>query len=130
MLVIIMSSMKNHKTNHNYLKWKTTLEQETTTEESKAEEKRALPAIAVSILKNPKVSGFVVEKGIEVAGKLIDKQLKIIDEAQEKAEKFLKKKVKWTHLLLKFSIRPLVFTFFSNMSPALHQPLFAFISHP
>ena len=39
------------------------------------------------------VQGAMVEKGIEVMGKLVDKQLKIIDEAQEKAENFLKKEV-------------------------------------
>lgn len=99
--MLAMSSMTNRKTDHNYFKWKTTGEQETTTEGGKAGEKRALPAIALQILKNPKVSGFVVEKGIEVAGKLIDKQLKIIDEAQEKAERFLKKKVNWTRSVLK-----------------------------
>ena len=47
----------------------------------------------MALLKNPKVQGAVIEKGIEVAGKLVDKQLKIIDEAQEKAEAFLKKEV-------------------------------------
>lgn len=39
------------------------------------------------------VQGAVVEKGIEVMGKLVDKKLKIINEAQEKAENFLKKEV-------------------------------------
>lgn len=39
------------------------------------------------------VQGAVVEKGIEVMGKIVDKQLQIIDEAQEKAENFLKKEV-------------------------------------
>ena len=39
------------------------------------------------------VQGAVIEKGIEVMGKMVDKQLKIIDEAQEKAENFLKKEV-------------------------------------
>lgn len=39
------------------------------------------------------VQGAVVEKGIEVMGKMVDKQLQIIDEAQEKAENFLKKEV-------------------------------------
>ena len=46
------------------------------------------------LMKNPKVQEAVIEKGIEVAGKLVDKQLKIIDEAQEKAENFLKKEVR------------------------------------
>ena len=40
------------------------------------------------------VQGAVVEKGIEVMGQMVDKQLQIIDEAQEKAEKFLKKEVR------------------------------------
>ena len=39
------------------------------------------------------IQGAVVEKGIEVMGKMVDKQLQIIDEAQEKAENFLKKEV-------------------------------------
>ena len=32
-------------------------------------------------------------KGIEVAGKLVDRQLQIIDDAQQKAADFLKKEV-------------------------------------
>ena len=40
------------------------------------------------------VQSAVVEKGIEVMGKMVDKQLQIIDEAQEKAENFLKKEVR------------------------------------
>ena len=32
-------------------------------------------------------------KGIEVAGKLVDRQLQIIDDAQQKAADFLKEKV-------------------------------------
>ena len=43
------------------------------------------------------IQGAVVEKGIEVMGKMVDKQLAIIDEAQEKAEKFLKKEVRRWH---------------------------------
>ena len=39
------------------------------------------------------VQGVVVEKGVEVMGKMVDKQLQIIDEAQQKAEDFLKKEV-------------------------------------
>ena len=62
-------------------------------------EKRALPAAALTLLKNPKVQEAVIEKGIEVAGKLVDKQLKIIDEAQEKAEQFLKKEVTCVFIL-------------------------------
>lgn len=71
-------------------------------EEKETEEevdKRALPAAAFTLLKNPKVQEAVIEKGIEVAGKLVDKQLKIIDEAQEKAEQFLKKEVIYMFIL-------------------------------
>ena len=57
------------------------------------EEKRALPALAMSALKNSKVQEAVVDKGLEVMNKLVDKQLRIIDEAQEKASKFLAKEV-------------------------------------
>lgn len=56
--------------------------------------KKALPALAMTALKNPKVQEAVVDKGLEVMGKLVDKQLKIIDEAQEKASKFLAKEIK------------------------------------
>lgn len=58
--------------------------------------KRAVPAVAGLLTKiagNEQVQQAVVEKGIEVAGKLVDKQLQIIDEAQEKASDFLKKEV-------------------------------------
>ena len=47
----------------------------------------------MTALKNPKVQEAVVDKGLEVMGKLVDKQLNIIDEAQEKASKFLSKEV-------------------------------------
>ena len=40
------------------------------------------------------VQSAVVEKGIEVMGQMVDKQLQIIDEAQQKAENFLKKEVR------------------------------------
>ena len=56
-------------------------------------EKKALPALAMTALKNPKVQEAVVDKGLEVMGKLVDKQLNIINEAQEKASKFLAKEV-------------------------------------
>ena len=56
-------------------------------------DKKALPALAMTALKNPKVQEAVVDKGLEVMGKLVDKQLNIIDEAQEKASKFLAKEV-------------------------------------
>ena len=55
--------------------------------------KRALPALAATVLKNPKVQEAVVDKGLEVMNKLVDKQLRIIDEAQEKASNFLAKEV-------------------------------------
>lgn len=61
--------------------------------------------MALTVLKNPKVQEAVVEKGIEVAGKLVDKQLKIIDEAQEKAEQFLKKEVTCVFALFEFRVR-------------------------
>jgi len=47
----------------------------------------------MSVLKNPKVQEAVVDKGLEVMNKLVDKQLRIIDEAQEKASNFLAKEV-------------------------------------
>lgn len=43
-----------------------------------------------AVLANPKVQEAAVEKGIELAGKLVDKQLQIIDDAQQKAADFLK----------------------------------------
>lgn len=54
----------------------------------------------MTALKNPKVQEAVVDKGLEVMGKLVDKQLKIIDEAQEKASKFLAKEVRVLELVL------------------------------
>lgn len=62
-------------------------------EKSAAGLKRALPALAATVLKNPKVQEAVVDKGLEVMNKLVDKQLRIIDEAQEKASNFLAKEV-------------------------------------
>lgn len=56
-------------------------------------DKRALPALAAKVLKNPKVQEAVIDKGLEVMNKLVDKQLRIIDEAQEKASNFLAKEV-------------------------------------
>ena len=52
-----------------------------------------------AVLANPKVQEAVVDKGIEVAGKLVDKQLQIIDDAQQKAADFLKKEVRKKKLL-------------------------------
>ena len=54
----------------------------------------------MTALKNPKVQEAVVDKGLEVMGKLVDKQLKIIDEAQEKASKFLAKEVRVRKLVV------------------------------
>ena len=51
------------------------------------------PAAAAAAAAAADIQGAVVEKGIEVMGKMVDKQLQIIDEAQEKAENFLKKEV-------------------------------------
>lgn len=55
--------------------------------------KRALPAAALAVLKNPKVQEAVIDKGIEVVGKLVDKQFENIERAQNKAADFLKKEV-------------------------------------
>lgn len=52
-----------------------------------------------ALLADPKVQEAVVDKGIEVAGKLVDKQLQIIDDAQQKAADFLKKEVSIKKLL-------------------------------
>ena len=52
-----------------------------------------------AVLADPKVQEAVVDKGIEVAGKLVDKQLQIIDDAQQKAADFLKKEVSIKKLL-------------------------------
>ena len=54
--------------------------------------KRAGPV--ATVLANPKVQEAAVDKGIEVAGKLVDKQMQIIDGAQQKASDFLKKEVR------------------------------------
>ena len=37
--------------------------------------KRALPAAALAVLKNPKVQEAAVDKGIEVVGKMVDKNI-------------------------------------------------------
>ncbi|EDO42797.1 predicted protein [Nematostella vectensis] len=57
-------------------------------------QKRAVPAVLASLAANKDVQAAVVEKGIEVAGKIIDKQLQTWDEQGKKAEDFLKKKIK------------------------------------
>lgn len=59
-----------------------------------------------SILKGANIQGAVAEKGIEVMGKLVDKQLQIIDEAQEKAENFLKKEVRYHSTSTMINIYP------------------------
>ena len=53
----------------------------------------AVAAGAKALVSNPKVQEAAVEKGIEIAGKLVDKKLKIIEDAQKKASDFLKEKV-------------------------------------
>ena len=49
--------------------------------------------IVEGLLGDSAVQEAVVQKGIEVAGKMIDKQLQIIDEAQNKSAVFLDKGV-------------------------------------
>lgn len=58
--------------------------------------KRGAFAVAMA---DPTIQKAVVEKGIEVAGKMVDKQLQIIDEAQQKAADFLKKEVRERKIL-------------------------------
>ena len=55
--------------------------------------KRAIPAVALAVLKNPKVQEAAIEKGVEVVGKLVDKGLQNIERAQNKAANFLNKEV-------------------------------------
>jgi hypothetical protein len=58
--------------------------------------KRIAPVVVGALTKlagNANVQEAVIDKGIEVVGKLIDKQLANTEEAQEKAADFLKKKV-------------------------------------
>ena len=52
-----------------------------------------------AVLADPMVQEAVIDKGIEVAGKLVDKQLQIVDDAQQKAADFLKKEVSIKTLL-------------------------------
>lgn len=56
--------------------------------------KRALPAAALAVLKNPAVQEAVIGKGIEVMGKMVDKSFENIERAQNKAADFLKKEVR------------------------------------
>lgn len=56
----------------------------------------ALPAagqILKTLAANPKVQEAAVDKGLEVVGKLVDKSMENINQAQENAAKFLKKEV-------------------------------------
>ncbi|XP_031555975.1 uncharacterized protein LOC116292763 [Actinia tenebrosa] len=54
----------------------------------------AVAGLLTKIAGNEQVQQAVIDKGIEVAGKLVDKQLQIIEEAQQKASDFLKKGIK------------------------------------
>ena len=58
--------------------------------------KRALPAVAMAMLKNPQVMQAAIGKGVEVVGKLVDKSFENIEHAKEKAAEFLKKEVHWS----------------------------------
>ena len=61
--------------------------------------KRALPAAALAVLKNPAVQEAVIGKGIEVVGKMVDKSFENIEQAQQKAADFLKKEVHLWHAI-------------------------------
>lgn len=54
--------------------------------------KRAGPLAA--LLSNEKVQEAAVDKGIDIAGKLVDKQMQIVDDAQKKASDFLANEVR------------------------------------
>ena len=58
--------------------------------------KRAIPAVAMTMLKNPQVMQAAMGKGVEVVGKLVDKSFENIEHAKEKAAEFLKKEVHWS----------------------------------
>lgn len=66
--------------------------------------KRAIPAIALAVLKNPQVQEAAIEKGVEVVGKLVDKQFENIERAQEKAAEFLKKEVPFACYIVQSSL--------------------------
>ncbi len=61
--------------------------------------KRAGPAVvaATKALGSEKVQEAIVEKGIEVVGKAIDKQIANIEGAQNKSEAFLNNRVYWLY---------------------------------
>ena len=52
-----------------------------------------MAAVASKVLGNEKVQEALVEKGIEVVGKGVDKAIENIDRAQKKSEAFLNKRV-------------------------------------
>ena len=54
--------------------------------------KRAGPL--ATLLSNEKVQEAAVDKGIDIAGKLVDKQMQIVDDAQKKASDFLANEVR------------------------------------
>ena len=73
--------------------------------------KRALPAAALAVLKNPKVQEAAVDKGIEVVGKMVDKTLEKVEHAQNKAAEFLKKEVWHSDILIFYRlVNPLPYT--------------------
>ncbi|XP_031555977.1 uncharacterized protein LOC116292765 [Actinia tenebrosa] len=97
---ITRSYLKQEKTNLLGKVIQTTLskdsEQKPENPNSVTGSKRVAPAVAGALTKiagNEQVQQAVVDKGIEVAGKLVDKHLNIIDEAQDKASNFLKKRI-------------------------------------
>lgn len=47
-----------------------------------------------TLLSNEKVQEAAVDKGIDIAGKLVDKQMQIVDDAQKKASDFLANEVR------------------------------------
>ncbi|XP_078348817.1 uncharacterized protein LOC144633816 isoform X1 [Oculina patagonica] len=58
------------------------------------ESSEALPAEALAVLENSKVQEAAINKGVEVVGKLVDKQFENIERAQNWSAEFLKKEVK------------------------------------
>ena len=47
-----------------------------------------------ALLSNEKVQEAAIDKGIDIAGKLVDKQMQIVDDAQKKASDFLANEVR------------------------------------
>ena len=79
----------------------TTSSSDTTDEAAATPSTPAKPSasnIVDGLIGSAAVQKAVVEKGIEVAGKMVDKQLQIIDEAQDKAAAFLDKGVRFLGL--------------------------------